>query len=143
MIKPEQTSAFKKALNKAFCKFRVQPRYHVQNKLRGMGIKDLTALNDYLSTSSDQDLKELSNNKLISDVVEDFKINLIKNLVLEAGIQKRHREQEAKNIKAAKERLKKQQEAQKLLQVQMQPNFFTQLKLTTEQKAILKKMVDG
>ncbi len=153
MIKPEQTPEFKKALNKALEKLRVRPRYALECTMYKLPLKDITALNDYLSKSSEQELKELSKHKLVLDIVEDFQINLIKDLVLETARRKKYLEQVAKNLRVAKERevkwakqqekrLQKQQAAQKLLQVQISPNFLTQLKLTTEQKAILKKMVD-
>jgi L-lysine 2,3-aminomutase len=154
MIKIEDSPKFAKALNKALGKFRINPKYSLQYKMQRMSLTDLTTLNDYLSIASEQDLKSLSNAKPIADVVEHFKIHLIKALVLESALQKRAIEQNKKSIQLQKERqikyakeqeerLKKQQEAQKLLAVQIPPNFFTQLNLTTEQKAILKKMVDG
>lgn len=147
MIKPEQTSKeFDSAIDKLMGKLRVRPYYGLNAKLYTSKSSDLDALFDYLSKASGQELQELRKHKTVTAFVKRFEDDLIKDLVSSTKLRKKAVEDQKKAVKLQKERqakaIKERAERERLAKTQS-VNLFSQLKLTHEQKAILKKMVDG
>jgi hypothetical protein len=143
-------------MRKVIGKKSTRMEWFYSSKLRSMPDKSINALDDYLSNTPAQELQEqMYKFEPISNLIKDFEKNIISDLKLQVKrskilraaqkkIKQAHQAAQAKFAKEQEERIRKQQEADKRVRDQVQSgNIFTQLKLTPEQKLILKKMVDG